>query len=468
MFGPDIDATRVLPCDQSDRSKGSTFVSVSTISDVIGEIRVAAPPGIPPGKEARLALSELTDTLLRLRAAEAAREEARFLSIADRTLPIPEHRVGGSLDGATVLVTGGTGCIGTALIEQLAGHAARVVSLSRGLTSGRPVHPSAEYLRADITDRDSVDTVMAAVAPDIVFHVAGQRDPGRAETDICGTIKTNILGTRNVLESAAALGVPRTVCASTGKAMRLYSPDVYAASKRAAEWVAADIAASSAMRCSAVRFTHVVDNSIVYGKLRTWTEDPEAVLRLHAPDTAFYAQSALESARLLTLAALDPEPCLLRIHAITDLGWPVCLLDLALGMLASTGAGTPIYISGYDPGYEAISFPGLYDPMTAGDVSPLINALEAAAIVPAHSYVDTFTMPTAPGVAKLVDECLAAPSRAALSELSWALLDLAIQNADLASLEKMATFAGRRSGGLTPDHCRTLGAIRAHLDQGPR
>jgi hypothetical protein len=77
-------------------------------------------------------------------------------------------------------------------------------------------------------------------------------------------------------------------------------------------------------------------------------------------------------------------------------------------------------------------------------------------------------MPTAPGVAKLVDECLAAPSRAALSELSWALLDIAIQNADLASLEKMATFAGRRSGGLTPDHCRTLGAIRAQLDQGPR
>jgi nucleoside-diphosphate-sugar epimerase len=443
-------------------------VSQPTASGVIGEIRAAAPPGTPPSEETKAALRGLTSALLELRASEAIQEQARFLSIAARSLPVPEDRVRDSLAGATVLVTGGTGCIGTALIGQVREHAARVVSVSRGLTTGRPAHPGVEYLHADITDREAVDTVMAAVAPDIVFHVAGQRDPGRAETDIHDTIATNILGTRNVLESGAALGVPRTVCASTGKAMRLYSPDVYAASKRAAEWVAADIAASSTMRCSAVRFTHVVDNSIVYGKLRSWAQDPDAVLRLHSHDTAFYAQSALESARLLMLAALDPEPGLLRIHSITDLGWPVGLLDLALGVLSEGGSRTPVYISGYDPGYEAVSFPGLYDPMTAGDVSPLINALEAAAAVPAHPYVDTFTMPTAPGVAKLVEECLTTRSRAALSELSWALLDLAIQNADPGSLDKMATLASWRPGDLTRDHLRTLAAIRTHLDQASR
>ena len=39
---------------------------------------------------------------------------------------------------------------------------------------------------------------------------------------------------------------------------------------------------------------------------------------------------------------------------------------------------TPIYISGYDRGYEPIPFPGLYDPLTAGEVSPLLSAFEAA------------------------------------------------------------------------------------------
>src|SRR5258708_8405 len=66
-------------------------------------------------------------------------------------------------------------------------------------------------------------------------------------------------------------------------------------------------------------------------------------------------------------------------HAITDRGWPLSLLDVAVGVLISTSSATPIYFSGYDPGYEEVPFPGLYDPMTAGDVSPLLNAFEAAA-----------------------------------------------------------------------------------------
>ncbi len=54
-------------------------------------------------------------------------------------------------------------------------------------------------------------------------------------------------------------------------------------------------------------------------------------------------------------------------------------MDVALGVLIRTGSATPIYFSGYDPGYEEVPFPGLYDPMIAGDVSPLLNAFEAAA-----------------------------------------------------------------------------------------
>lgn len=51
-------------------------------------------------------------------------------------------------------------------------------------------------------------------------------------------------------------------------------------------------------------------------------------------------------------------------------------MDLALDVLARSGSATPLYVSGYDQGYEEISFPGLYDQMTAGDVSPLLNAFK--------------------------------------------------------------------------------------------
>lgn len=85
--------------------------------------------------------------------------------------------------------------------------------------------------------------------------VAAQRDPGRAEVEVHRTVSTNVLGTRTVLTTAAEAGVPQVVCASTSKALRPYSPDMYTASKRAGEWVASGVAAASGMLISAGRFT---------------------------------------------------------------------------------------------------------------------------------------------------------------------------------------------------------------------
>ena len=253
-------------------------------------------------------------------------------------------------------MTGGTGCIGSTLMAQLGRLGpSRLVSVSRGATSAGPRLPGAEYLQADIRDRQRLDETIRAIRPDVVFHVAAQRNPGLAESEVHRTVTTNVLGTRNVLAVAADAGVPQVVCASTGKALRPYSPDVYAASKRAAEWVASTSSAGD-MRISAGRFTHVVDNSIIVQRLHQWAEG--GIVRLHSTEIAFYIQSALESAQLLLIAGLGAVRGAFRVHAITDLGWPVGLLDLAVGVLAAAKSETPIYISGYDRGYEEIPFPG--------------------------------------------------------------------------------------------------------------
>ena len=212
----------------------------------------------------------------------------------------------------------------------------------------------------------------------MVFHLAAQRDPGLAEREVHRTVSTNVLGTAHVISAVEEFGVPQLVAASTGKALRPYSREVYTASKRAAEWLLASAAARGTARYSAARFTHVVDNSIIYAKLLRWCED--GVIRLHAADILFYAQSALESAQLLLRTGLGATRGRLWVHAITDLGWPIGLLDLALGVLAETGSQAPVYFSGYDPGYESAAFPGLYDPRTAGEVSPLLNSFEAACV----------------------------------------------------------------------------------------
>ena len=86
---------------------------------------------------------------------------------------------------------------------------------------------------------------------------------------------------------------------------------------------------------------------------------------------------------------------------MTDLGWPVSLLDLTLGMIEWSGVDSAIYFSGYEPGYENSFFPGLYELSTAGNVSPLINALEADLVGKAFcTQVDVFPswMTADPGV----------------------------------------------------------------------
>jgi nucleoside-diphosphate-sugar epimerase len=454
------------------------------VTGIIQMMRAAAPPGRPHLDGAAMRrLRDLTRSLIDAKP-DAAAEHERFLAISGRGLDLlagQEKELARRLGGATLLVTGGTGCIGSALIAQLRERCpGRLVSVSRGLTQGWPRHEQAEYLRADVRDRHELREIIRAVRPDVIFHVAAQRDPGLAEVEVHRTVSTNLLGTRNVLTEAAAAGVPHVVCASTGKALRPYSPDIYTASKRAAEWIAADIAAGGGLLCSAARFTHVVDNSIIYRRLRAWAaagvadagvaDAGDAVIRLHSPEIAFYAQSALESAQLLLLAFLGSARGEFRVHAITDLGWPACLLDLALAVLASTGSPVPVYFSGFDAGYEEVPFHGLYDPMTAGDVSPLLNAFEAAAGVTAPCPgVDTCGLrfasdPRLTGMLSMIDEsCVRTHDpvllRHELNELSWTLLDATLRTSPQITLTRSAALAKAHWDTMRPDHRRVLEAI---------
>ena len=450
---------------------------MGTAAEIVGRMRAVAPPGQDRLSEDVLAeLRELTQALIAAKTG-AAEEHARFLAIAERGLCLPEAELAGRLRDATVMVTGGTGCIGSTLMGQLAARGpGRLVSVSRGLTSDLPIHPGAEYRRADVRDRAAMDALIGEIRPDLVFHVAAQRDPGRAEVEVHRTVSTNVLGTRTVLTAAAEAGVPQVVCASTGKALRPYSPDMYTASKRAAEWVASGVAASSDMLISAGRFTHVLNNSIIYKRLLSWADEPEGgVIRLHSPDIAFYVQSALESAQLLLLACLGAARREFRVLAISDLGWPVSLMDLALDVLARSGSPVPVYVSGYDQGYEEIPFPGLYNPVTAGDVSPLLNAFEAGAVVGSPCpMVDSFRVDMAPepravkllnAVAEVCDRTQEpATVRCALNELSWSLLDCTLRAAPCQALTRSAAMAHRHSASLGADHRRILQAIEDHAN----
>ena len=470
---------------------------MATFSEIISAMREAAPPGQQDLDHAALGeLRSLTQALIAARP-DAEEECGRFLGLRERGIAVPEPELEAWLHGATVLVTGGTGCIGSALMAQIAQRRpGRLVSVSRGVASGWPRLAAAQYRPADIRDRCALAAVFDEVRPDVVFHLAAQRDPGLAEHEVHRTVTTNVLGTSHVVSAAEEFGVERVVFASTGKALRPYSREVYTATKRAAEWLVSCAASRGRARYSAARFTHVVDNSIIYNRLVGWSQ--AGVMRLHAADIMFYAQSALESAQLLLRAGLDSAGApdargldargldargldargldaragRLWVQAITDLGWPVGLLDLALGVLARSGSETPIYFSGYDPGYESKPFPGLYDPRTAGEVSPLLNAFEAACVEQRPGRVtDEFPLwfePCPEGDAQLLalqDACETgepAAVRAGLDTLSWWMFEAMAQRAPRETLVRVAELTAPFSGELSSAYQRILATVRQY------
>jgi nucleoside-diphosphate-sugar epimerase len=449
---------------------------VATVAEIILAMREAAPAGRESLAEGPT--RELQGLTRELMAAmpDALAERERFDSIRERGVPLDAAELTSWLEGKTVLVTGGTGCIGSKLLAEVARYnPGRLVSVSRGLTGGWPKHARVDYLRGDVTNQAELAEVFGQARPDVVFHVAAQRDPGLAEREVQLTVSTNIFGTRNVVEAAARSGASEVICATSGKALRPYSREVYTAAKRCAEYVLARAAARGDLRVAAVRFTHVVDNSIVDDRLRSWARS--GTLRIHDPATLFYAQSALESVQCMLYAGTGARRGALRIFTINDLGMPIGLLELAVGTLQQTGSASPVYLSGHDPGYETVAFPGLYDPLTAGDVSPLLSAFEAfnAEQDPIRG-IDACTV--ALDLSRVPDDRLdrleeasqipgdQTQVRRALDELSWSVLDATLGALPQRALTRAARLTEPHEERLSPDHRKMLDAIRLHIAAG--
>jgi nucleoside-diphosphate-sugar epimerase len=112
---------------------------------------------------------------------------------------------------ASVLVTGGSGFVGSLLIGRLLDDGHQVASLDLLPTQTR--HPRLNAVIGDIRDRAGLDALIAAARPDAIFHCAAQLAHGRI--DDATLWSSNVDGTAVVADVAAAAGVGKLVYLSS-------------------------------------------------------------------------------------------------------------------------------------------------------------------------------------------------------------------------------------------------------------
>jgi UDP-N-acetylglucosamine 4,6-dehydratase/5-epimerase len=164
-----------------------------------------------------------------------------------------------------VLVTGGTGSFGKKFIEIMLKeyHPAKLIIFSRDELKQHEMrvagydHPTLRYFLGDVRDVDRLNRALNGV--NVVIHAAALKQVPACEYNPMEAIKTNVLGSSNVIEASLDAGVECVVALSTDKAVN--PVNLYGATKLAAEKLFVQsnaYAGGMATRFSCVRYGNVV------------------------------------------------------------------------------------------------------------------------------------------------------------------------------------------------------------------
>ncbi|MDQ0349009.1 polysaccharide biosynthesis protein [Ancylobacter vacuolatus] len=122
-----------------------------------------------------------------------------------------------------VLITGGTGSFGRTMLHDLLQRGCPEIRIfsrdeeKQDMLRNSLRSANVRFYVGDVRDRDSVDRAMAGVTR--VFHAAALKQVPSCEFFPLEAVRTNILGSENVVRAAVAAGVRSVVCLSTDKAV---------------------------------------------------------------------------------------------------------------------------------------------------------------------------------------------------------------------------------------------------------
>lgn len=255
-----------------------------------------------------------------------------------------------------ILVTGAAGSIGSELCRQIAQYdLEKLITLDRSENGlfylDRELSesfPDLDYslALADITDYNETASYFSRFKPHIVFHAAAYKHVPMMELHPYQAIKTNILGTKKVLDISLANNVAKFIMISTDKAVNATS--CMGLTKRVAEDFVKMANDQGPTKCISVRFGNVIGSS--GSVLRIFEEQISrgGPVTVTHPDVARYFMSIPEAVLLVLQAASlgkGGEIFLLKMGEL------VKIYDLAKEL---------ILLAGYEPNQDImINFTGL-------------------------------------------------------------------------------------------------------------
>ena len=272
------------------------------------------------------------------------------------TVKIDYARLESFLKGRSIVVTGGGGSIGAEICDRVITFGAeRLLIIENSepalhavleTLATKRMQPAISGRIADVRDRARLYRLMAEFKPDIVFHAAALKHVPLLEANWEEGVKTNVFGSVNVADAAAASGAAAMVMISTDKAIEPVS--VLGATKRFAEMYCQALDADltrraqpgrEPMRLIAVRFGNVLaSNGSVVPKFKAQIDAGGPVTVTH-PDMVRYFMTIREACDLVVTAAshaLGRQRSDVSVYVL-NMGQPVKIVDLAERMIRLAG-----------------------------------------------------------------------------------------------------------------------------------
>lgn len=129
----------------------------------------------------------------------------------------------GKITGKKVIVTGGTGFIGSHLVEELIALEAEVLVIDVACAplsyfAQKELSKKVQLALVDIADRQTIAELFVDFQPDYIFHLAAEAIVSNSYEDPYKTFQTNVMGTVSILEAARKVTPQAIIVASSDKA----------------------------------------------------------------------------------------------------------------------------------------------------------------------------------------------------------------------------------------------------------